>query len=128
MVERGFGRVVNMASWMGKRAAPLYGGYAASKFALIGLTQALALEVAGTGVTVNAVCPGLIVDTEMRRQSEAILEAHGLPLAAERAKSIPLQRAGYPTDVANLTAFLASDQSAYMTGEAINVAGGLWLG
>jgi NAD(P)-dependent dehydrogenase (short-subunit alcohol dehydrogenase family) len=127
MVERGHGRVINMASWMSKKAAPHYGGYAASKFAILALTQALALEVAGTGVTVNAVCPGMIVDTAMREQTEAISRSLGLPPASERAKAIPLKRPGYPEDVAKVTAFLASDDSDYMTGQGINVTGGLWM-
>lgn len=128
MVERGYGRVVNVASWMSKQAAPLYGAYAASKFAVLGLTQALAHEVAGTGVAVNAVCPGLIVDTEMRRQSEATSRALGMPTTEERVRTIPLARPGYPADVANVVAFLASEESAYLTGDALNVTGGLWMG
>ncbi len=127
MVERGRGRVINMASWMSKKAAPFYGAYAASKFAILAVTQALALEVAGSGVTVNAICPGMIVDTTMRDESEAKGRELGLPPAGERVKSIPLRRPGYPEDVARLAAFLASDESAYMTGQGVNVTGGLWL-
>ena len=127
MVERGRGRVINMASWMSKQAAPFYGAYAASKFAILAITQALALEVAGSGVTVNAICPGMIVDTAMREQSEAMGAKLGMAPASERAKAIPLQRAGYPHDVAKIAAFLASDESDYMTGQGINVTGGLWM-
>ncbi|TVQ35370.1 MAG: SDR family oxidoreductase [Geminicoccaceae bacterium] len=127
MVERGRGRVINMGSWLSKKAVPYYGAYAASKFAILALTQALALEVAGSGVTVNAICPGMIVDTAMRDESEAAAASLGLPPAAERLKAIPLQRPGYPEDVAKLAAFLASDESAYMTGQGLNVTGGLWL-
>jgi NAD(P)-dependent dehydrogenase (short-subunit alcohol dehydrogenase family) len=127
MVERGYGRVINMASWMSKKAAPFYGAYSASKFAILAITQSLALEVAGTGVNVNAICPGLIVDTVMRDVSEEIGRKIGLPPALERAKSIPLKRPGYPDDVAKIAAFLASDQSDYMTGQGINVTGGLWM-
>lgn len=63
----------------------------------------------------------------MRSQVEREGESLGLPLSAERAKTIPLQRLGAPEDVANVVAFLASDEAAYMTGQAINVTGGLWL-
>ena len=71
MVERRSGSVVNIASWMGKSAVPAYGAYCASKFAVVALTQTLAGEVGEYGVRVNAVAPGLIVDTKMRDESEA---------------------------------------------------------
>jgi NAD(P)-dependent dehydrogenase (short-subunit alcohol dehydrogenase family) len=127
MVARGRGRVVNIASWFGKRAQPGYAAYCCSKFAVIGLTQALALEVAGSGVTVNAVCPGTIVETGMRDAADAQSRRLGLPTAREREHLIPLGRVGLPADVARVIAFLASDDAAYVTGQAINVDGGLWL-
>ncbi|WGF89761.1 SDR family NAD(P)-dependent oxidoreductase [Marinivivus vitaminiproducens] len=127
MIERGGGNVVNIASWLGKRAVKCYGGYCATKFAIIGLTQALALETAATGVRVNAICPGPIVDTRMREQAEAIHKRLRMPSAEERAADIPLGRLGQPDDIARLAAFLVSNQAAFMTGQAINVTGGHWL-
>ena len=127
MVERRRGSVLNIASWLGKRGMRLYGGYAAPKFAVIGMTQTLALEVASAGVRVNALCPGLIVDTGMRVRAEAVHRQLGLPSAEERAAQIPLGRLGKPDDVARAAAFLVSDEAEYMTGQAINVTGGFWL-
>ncbi|MBY0329575.1 MAG: SDR family oxidoreductase [Acetobacteraceae bacterium] len=128
MVARRAGAVVNVASWTGKKGVPNHAAYSASKFALIGLTQAIAGEMAAHGIRVNAVCPGIIVETRMREEAEERNRAQGLPDVATRLASIPLRRAGYPEDVANLVAFLASDQAAYMTGQAVNVTGGLWMG
>ena len=127
MVERRRGAVVNLASWLGRRGAPPFSAYAASKFALVGITQSLALEVASFGVRVNAVCPGLITGTPMRDDIEMVSEQAGLPRAAERAKTIPLARTGTPEDVANVVAFLASDEADYVTGAAYDVTGGLWM-
>lgn len=126
MVRQKSGAVVNVSSWMGKSGVHSYGAYCASKFALIALTQALACEVGEDGVRVNAVAPGLIVETRMRDDSEQDRAAQGLPLAADRAKTIPLRRAGLPDDIARTVAFLASAEAAYITGETINVTGGLW--
>jgi 2-hydroxycyclohexanecarboxyl-CoA dehydrogenase len=127
MVERQRGAVVNLASWLGRRGAPPFSAYAASKFAVVGITQSLAPEVAPFGVRVNAVCPGLITGTPMRDSIEIASQQAGLPRAAERAKTIPMARTGTPEDVANVVAFLASDEAAYVTGAAYDVTGGLWM-
>ncbi len=126
MVARKSGSIVNVASWMGKSGVAAYGAYCASKFAVVSLTQSLACEIGEHGVRVNAVGPGLIVDTKMRDESEVLRKAEGLPSAMERAQSIPLRRPGYPDDIAKAVLFLASDQADYITGETISVTGGLW--
>ena len=128
MVERGQGAIVNLSSWMGKAGHPGYGAYCATKFAIIGLTQSLALELGPKGVRVNAVAPGLIINTVMRNEAENYMKERNMPTAADRAKTIPLRRSGTPQDIANAVAFLASDEASYMTGEVMNVTGGLWNG
>ena len=122
------GRIINTASWFGKSGKPSYSAYCASKFAVIGLTQSLAQEVAAEGITVNAICPGTIVETGMRDEADRRSITAGLKTAKEREDQIPMGRVGLPDDVARVVAFLASDESAYMTGQAINVTGGLWMG
>ncbi len=126
MVERRRGTIVNIASWMGKSGVAAYGAYCASKFAVVSLTQSLALEIGEYGIRVNAVAPGLIVETKMRDESEIQRAAEGLPTAKDRAKTIPLRRAGLPSDIAKTVAFLASDEADYITGETISVTGGIW--
>jgi NAD(P)-dependent dehydrogenase (short-subunit alcohol dehydrogenase family) len=127
MIAQRSGSVVNLASWAGKTGNAFFAGYSASKFAVIGLTQALAREMAPYGIRVNAVCPGIVVDTAMRSAIEAQQSQYGLPETAERAKSIPIGRLSVPDDVARVAAFLASDESSYMTGESINLSGGLLM-
>jgi len=127
MIARRSGSVVNLASWAGKTGNAFFAGYSASKFAVIGLTQALAREMSQHGIRINAVCPGIVVDTAMRTAIELQQRQYGLPETAEREKSIPIGRVSVPDDVARVAAFLASDEASYMTGESINLSGGLLM-
>lgn len=121
------GRIVNMSSIAARRPRPFVSAYAASKAALIALTQSLAQEVGQHAITVNAVLPG-DVDTEMKRwglQLESLVTSQPYEevVAALEAR-IPLGRMATPGDVAGLVAFLASDQAAFITGQAYNLTGG----
>jgi len=127
MVRRRRGRIINLASWFGKMGRPYCGAYCASKFAVIGFTQTLALELAPHGITVNAVCPGTVTNTGLREYADAVSREYGIPTAKEREANIPLGRLAQPEDIARTVAFLVSEEAAYMTGQAINVTGGLWL-
>ena len=129
MVARGApGRIINMSSNCGKVGYARMAAYCASKFGVIGFTQALAMELAPRGITVNAICPGA-ADTDrldyLGRQADGSYdEALRQAAIAERSAQIPLGRVATAEDVAELAAFLASDAAAYVTGQAINVAGG----
>ena len=127
MIARRSGSIVNLASWAGKTGAAYFAGYSATKFAVIGLTQALAREMAPHGIRVNAICPGIVVDTAMRTALESQQRDWGLPQTEEREKLIPMGRVSVPNDVAKVAAFLASDEAAYITGESINLSGGLLM-
>ena len=105
--------------------------YAASKFGVVGITQSLAKELAPSGITVNAFCPG-IIDTDMwayNDQAWGKLLGNYQPgeLMQEWVNNIPMKRIGRPEDVAGLVTFLASDDAAYITGQTINVDGGLFM-
>ncbi len=122
------GRVINMASEFGKVGGANRAAYCASKFGVIGFTQALALELAPAGITVNAICPGS-ADTDRldhlgRRPDGSFDPALREEGIKRQAAAIPLGRVATPTDVAELAAFLASDAAEYLTGQAINLAGG----
>lgn len=115
MLTKRWGRIVNISSLSGIKGLPGQTNYSASKAALIGVTKSLAQEVAARKVTVNAVAPGFI-STDM---TEALPQD-------EYVKMIPAGRFGKPEEVASLVAFLASDESAYITGEVISINGGLY--
>lgn len=127
MVSRKQGAIVNISSWNGKAAMPFFGAYSATKFAVIGLTQALAREMAPYGIRVNAVCPGIVAGTAMRAEIEQRSPQFNIPPSKERAATIPLKRLAEVEDIAGVVAFLLSEDAAYMTGQAINVTGGLWM-
>jgi len=114
------GSIINTASYAGLSAFPGYGSYTASKSAVIGLTKTAALELAPRGIRVNCVCPGTI-DTPIN------IGAGELELALASYLT-PLGRIGLPEEVASLIHFLASDESSYMTGLAIPIAGGISAG
>jgi meso-butanediol dehydrogenase / (S,S)-butanediol dehydrogenase / diacetyl reductase len=128
MVKRNTGRIINISSQAGRSGQPFMAHYVASKFAVVGLTQTMALELGPFGVTVNAVCPGDVI-TDMRKETiKGLAPLQGVPpddfdpLAIERC---PLKRLELPEDVANAVLFLASEGAGFITGEAFNVSGGL---
>ncbi len=131
MVARGGGgKIIIISSGAGKRGIARYAVYCASKFALVGFTQALAQEMAAHKVNVNAICPGL-VDTERVDFIAAALaaegesaEEHRALMVQERSTRVPMGRIAQGDDIANMAAFLSSAESDYMTGLSISVSGG----
>ena len=115
MLERKYGRIINIASLSGLKGFPGQVNYSAAKAAIIGATKALAQETGRRNVTVNAVAPGLI-RTDMTKDLNEL----------ELKKMIPLNRFGLPEEVAEVVCFLASERSSYITGEVISVDGGLY--
>jgi 3-oxoacyl-[acyl-carrier protein] reductase len=116
MVERGYGRVVNVASIAGKEGNPMASAYSASKAAVIGMTKSIAKEVADTGVLVNCIAPA-VIDTPILGQ---LSEEH----IGYMLQKIPLGRVGKPEEVARLIAYLASEDLSFATGACFDISGG----
>jgi meso-butanediol dehydrogenase / (S,S)-butanediol dehydrogenase / diacetyl reductase len=122
------GAIVNTASLAGKQGVPFLAHYAASKFAVVGFTQSLACEVAEHGIRVNCVCPGFVRTSMQEREVVWEARLRGVTTEAVRAEYValtPLGRLEEPADVADAVVFLASDAARFITGEALNVTGGV---
>ena len=127
-VAQGSGCIVNTASLAAKVGAPLLAHYSASKFAVLGWTQALAREMAPHAVRVNAVCPGFVRTSMQEREIVWESELRGMTpeaVMAEYVSLTPMGRIEEPEDVADVVLFLASDAAHFMTGQGINVTGGV---
>ncbi len=122
MIAASWGRIVTISSSSAQSGAPYMAHYSASKGGVLGLTKALARELAGNGITVNSIPPTL-VDTPMARDAEA----RGLVSVDAMAAMVPLGRAGTPEDIAAMCVFLCSDGGSYITGQVIGVNGGMYI-
>ncbi|MGA9352097.1 MAG: 3-oxoacyl-[acyl-carrier-protein] reductase [Terriglobales bacterium] len=120
MLKQRWGRIINITSIFGQMGQAGQANYAASKAGLIGLTMAIAREVASRNITSNAIAPGFIETSMTAALSEEFKQA--------AVKQIPLGRVGTPEDIASAVAFLASDEAGYITGHVLNVNGGMLMG
>ena len=116
MVERGYGRIVNVASIAGKEGNPMAAAYSASKAAVIGMTKSIGKDVAGTGVLVNCIAPAVIRTPILEQMSQEHVDY--------MLARIPLGRAGEPEEVAALVCFLASEEMSFATGATFDISGG----
>jgi meso-butanediol dehydrogenase/(S,S)-butanediol dehydrogenase/diacetyl reductase len=129
-VAQGAGCIVNTASLAAKVGAPLLAHYSASKFAVLGWTQALARELAPSGIRVNAVCPGFVKTGMQAREIEwesSLRDVSPQRVIDDYVAQTPLGRLEEPEDVADVVAFLCSDKARFMTGQGINVTGGVYM-
>ena len=131
IAQGGGGRIINNASGAGKIAPGKdmpFGAYAASKHAVVGLTRQMGLELSSHQILVNCVCAGIVDTPRWELIDEDMAKREGVEVGSVKARavaSIPLGRIQQPEDVANLVAFLASEDASYMTGQAYNVCGGI---
>lgn len=127
MIERKYGKIINISSMVGKEAIPFFAHYCASKFAVIGLTESMAKELAPHNINVNAVCPGVVrtpLWDPLLEQLSANKHISQEEAWGEFVNGIPFKRPQSPEDVGEAVAFLASDRAANITASATNVSGG----
>jgi len=128
MLDRKAGKIINIASTAGLRGGASYGAYCASKFAVVGITQVMASEFAQFGINVNCVCPAMVETDLGFEEYEFLSFVKGSSVEEARQAiidMIPLGRAATADDIADVVAFLASEQAGYMVGQAIAVTGGM---
>jgi 2-hydroxycyclohexanecarboxyl-CoA dehydrogenase len=125
MMERGWGRIVNISSDAGRVGSSLESVYAGAKGAIISFTKTIAREAARTGVTANIVCPGP-TNTEML-QDVAAAHQDAEKVLERLARAVPMKRLGKPEDVAAAVRFFASEEASYITGQTLSVSGGLTM-
>ncbi len=126
MMERGFGRVINIGSDAGRVGSSLEAVYSGAKGGIIAFTKTLAREVATKGVTVNTVCPGPTDTPALRKFADSSGEDADKAIGG-MARSVPMKRLGNPADVAAAVVFFASDAAEYITGQTLSVSGGLTM-
>jgi NAD(P)-dependent dehydrogenase (short-subunit alcohol dehydrogenase family) len=128
MVPRKRGKIINLSSASGKQGNSQYEAYCTSKFGIIGLTQSMAMEFAPCQITVNAICPGFVKTTLWNKMLPRYAAKKNIPIDEVKdhiLNKIPLGRFCQPEDVAGVAAFLASEDADYLTGQALNVTGGI---
>jgi 3-oxoacyl-[acyl-carrier protein] reductase len=119
MAKKRYGKIINISSIVGLMGNPGQSNYAASKSGIIGFTKSIAKEYGGKNITANVIAPGFVETDMTKRLPESVIEDY--------KKAIPLRRFATPEDIANVVEFLISSSSDYITGEVINVSGGLYI-
>ena len=124
MIDQKWGRIINVSSSAGKKGFECAGAYCASKHGMIGLTRAVALEVARNGITVNAICPGAIRTKMLLKRLQ--FEANEKRISLQEASKLrnPMQRLLEPEEAAALAVYMASEDAKGMTGQAVSICGG----
>jgi sorbitol-6-phosphate 2-dehydrogenase len=132
MMEQGYGKIINMSSKSGKKGGLWLTAYCASKFGVIGFTQSLAMDLAPYGINVNAICPGTVYtplwDNVLKDAYARKLNIDPEGVRDYYGAKIPLGREVTLEEIGNVVVFLCSDESSYMTGQAINITGGQEMG
>jgi NAD(P)-dependent dehydrogenase (short-subunit alcohol dehydrogenase family) len=131
MIEQGSGKIVNIASTAGLRGGASYGAYGASKFAVVGMTQIMAGEFSQFGINVNCVCPAMVETDLGHEEYEFLSFVKGGTVEEARQNiidSIPLGRPATGEDIADVVAFLSTEDSRYMAGQSVSVTGGMEFG